>query len=215
MSCKPCQDSFINCPQDVTTTNCVSYQGESIPCLNICRGDSVTYVENAIAVALCKLITETDMSNVVLPPCLIEAWNTRDKTILEFIKFLLEESCTLQGQIDALNTELATFQPMVTVDYKCCSDSPCVTVGTVTVTEALQNIINCLCNVIQVLGVKECPLPQGESLSCLLLAQQDQIATLNSQIAAQQVTINSLIAKFTCWRAALVAEIPALNSTLC
>jgi hypothetical protein len=210
MSCKPCQDSFINCPQDVTTTNCVSYQGESIPCLNICRGDSVTYVENAIAVALCKLITETDMSNVVLPPCLIEAWNTRDKTILEFIKFLLEESCTLQSQIDALNTELATFQPMVTVDYKCCSDSPCVTVGTVTVTEALQNIINCLCNVIQVLGVKECPLPQGESLSCMLLAQQEQINTLNSQIAAQQVTINAFTAKFECWRLVLVGDYPSL-----
>lgn len=209
MSCKPCQDSFINC-SDVTTTDCVRYNGESVPILGICKGDNLTSVENSILVALAKLVTETDLSNIILPDCLITAFGTRDKTILEFIKFLLEESCTLQAQIDTLNSDLATFQPMVTVDYKCCSDSPCVTIGTVTVTEALQNIINCLCNVIQVLGVKECPLPQGESLSCMLLAQQEQIATLNSLVAAQQITINTLIAKFACWRTVLIGDYPSL-----
>lgn len=214
MPCKSCKDSFINCP-DVTTTNCLEWVGGDFPCLDICNHTNVTDVEFKALTALCKLIGDTDTSTIILPSCLIEAFGTRDKTILEFITFLLEESCTLQAQIDTLNTTLDTFQPMVTVDYKCCSDSPCVTIGTVTVTEALQNIINCLCNVIQVLGVKECPLPTGESLSCMLLAQQEQIATLNSQIAAQQITINAFTAKFACWRTALVAEIPALNSTLC
>ena len=31
------------------------------------------------------------------------------------------------------------------MDYKCCSENPCVTTGTVTLSVALQNIINCLC----------------------------------------------------------------------
>ena len=197
MSCKSCQDSFYNCP-DVITSDCVSYQGPEIPCLDICPGMKLTTVQVSIAEKLCELVGETNVSSIVLPSCLVTAWATKDKTILEFIQFLLEESCNLQSQIDTLNTELTTFEPMVTVDYKCCADSPCVTVGTETVTEAIQNVLNCLCNLKSNLGFDVCPVPSGRSLSCIVQEQTNTITDLQTTLALQQAQIATLIRQVTC-----------------
>jgi hypothetical protein len=197
MSCKNCQDSFYNCP-DVITSDCVSYQGPEIPCLEICPGMKLTTVQVSIAEKLCELVGATNVSTIVLPPCLVTAWGTRDKTILEFILFLLEESCNLQSQIDTLNTDLSTFEPMVTVDYKCCADSPCVTVGTVTVSEAIQNVLNCLCELKSDLGFALCPVPTGKSLSCMVQEQATTIANLQTSLALQSAQIGVLIRQINC-----------------
>jgi hypothetical protein len=197
MSCKSCQDSFYNCP-DVLTSDCVSYQGPEIPCLEICPGMKLTTVQVSIAEKLCELVGETNVSTIVLPTCLVTAFGTRDKTILEFILFLLEESCNLQSQIDTLETDLSTFEPMVTVDYKCCADSPCVTVGTVTVTEAIQNVLNCLCDLKADLGFALYPLPSGKTLSGMVQEQATIITSLQTSLAAQQIQIGTLIRQLNC-----------------
>lgn len=197
MSCNSCQDSFYNCP-DVLTSDCVSYQGPEIPCLGICPGMKLTSTQVFIAEKLCELVGETNVSTIILPPCLLTAWGTRDKTILEFILFLLEESCNLQSQIDTLNTDLSTFEPMVTVDYKCCADSPCVTVGTVTVSEAIQNVLNCLCDLKSNLGFEICPVPTGKTLSCMVQEQATLIASLQTSLALQQAQIGTLIRQLNC-----------------
>jgi len=158
----------------------------------------LTTVQVSIAEKLCELVGETNVSTIVLPPCLVTAFGTRDKTILEFILFLLEESCNLQSQIDNLNTDLSIFEPMVTVDYKCCADSPCVTVGTVTVSEAIQNILNCLCDLKSDLGFEICPLPTGKSLSCMVQEQATIISDLQNTLVLQQAQIGTLIRQLNC-----------------
>jgi hypothetical protein len=197
MSCKSCQDSFYNCPE-VITTDCIPYIGPEIPCLGVCPNMKLSTVQISIAEKLCELVGETNVSTIVLPPCLLTAWGTRDKTILEFILFLLEESCNLQSQIDTLNTDLSTFEPMVTVDYKCCADSPCVTVGTVTVSEAIQNVLNCLCDLKSNLGFEICPVPTGKTLSCMVQEQATLIASLQTSLALQQAQIGTLIRQLNC-----------------
>lgn len=143
-SCNSCGNSYDRCP-DVLSGKCVSYQGAPIPCLKLCTGDSISYVQEQVALKLCELVGLTDMSNVVIPSCLITAWSTNDYTILNLIQTLLNNSCNLQSQIDNINTELSTFDPMITVEWKCCSTAPCYVNPTIKVSEAIQSIIDCIC----------------------------------------------------------------------
>lgn len=170
------------CPNP-TTTNCIEWVGDDIPCLDICKGDSLTVLQNAIAEKLCELVALTDASNIVIPECLRIAWGTQDKEILTFLQFILDNACSLQSQIDSINGTIANFNPLVTVDYKCCSDNPCVTTGTVTLSVALQNIINCLCT------QKE----EIEALSQTVITNSNLVLSLQQQVQAQQNLTNSLI----------------------
>lgn len=142
-TCDSCSNKLDKCAE-VYSTGCIRYSGPSIPCLNICTGDSLTFVENSIATKLCEIVGVTDMSTITIPTCLIEAWGTKDKDILNLIQTLLDYSCSLKFQIDSINTELTTFDPLITVDYKCCSDD-CTTSGTLKLSKILEDIISCIC----------------------------------------------------------------------
>jgi hypothetical protein len=143
-SCNTCGNSYDRCP-DVLSGRCVSYQGAPIPCLKLCTGDSISYIQEQVALKLCELVGLTDMSGIIIPPCLVNAWGTNDYTILNLIQTLLNNSCALQGQIDAIDTALLTFDPMITVEWKCCSTAPCVISPSIKVSEAIQSIIDCIC----------------------------------------------------------------------
>lgn len=142
-NCSTCSNKLDKCP-DVIASGCVKYTGPSIPCLDVCTGDSLSEVEHSIVTKLCEVVGLTDMSKIVIPTCLIEAWGTRDKDILNLIQVLLNYACSLQGQIDDINTELKTFDPLITVDFKCCSDD-CITSGTLKLSKVLEDIISCIC----------------------------------------------------------------------
>ena len=43
-SCNTCGNSYDRCP-DVLSGKCVSYQGAPIPCLKLCTGDSISYIQ--------------------------------------------------------------------------------------------------------------------------------------------------------------------------
>lgn len=140
MSVRQSNKKVKTCP-DATTTDCVKYVGQDIECLDVCYGDSLTSVQVAILDKLCELVGETNVSSIILPDCLKEAWTTNDPTILNFIQFLLDQHCVLQEQVDALPT---TNDPIITLKYRCCEDG-CVTDFNLKVSEHLQNIINCIC----------------------------------------------------------------------
>jgi len=164
MSKRRSYTSDIRCPQTLGT-GCISYEGADIPCLGICIGATLTELENAIALKICDLVGMTDMTEVVLPACLITAFGTKDENILNFIQFLLDQHCLLQTQVDGLPT---TNNPIFTLDYKCCSDNVCLSGVTVTVSEHLQNILICLCS------------------------QNDRITTLETQFQALSDRLDSV-----------------------
>lgn len=187
--CKNCRssNSYSGCP-DTTTSDCVKWQGGDIECLGICNGDMLTDVENTFAENICALLSTTDMSSVEIPECLRVAWGTKDPTILNLINFLLQEHCNLNTKVDGIDTELQTFDPLITVDYKCCSDNPCVTTGTVKLSIALQNIINCLCTQKQLIDEQSATISdlndKVESLSTQVENFGDQLSTLTTGMAA-------------------------------
>lgn len=118
--------------------------GDDIPCLNICYGDGLTELQNQIATKLCELVGDVDMSTVVIPGCLLSAWNglEQDKTILNLFNFALQTSYQQQAQLNSLPT---TNDPIITLDYKCCVDNPCFESVEVKISTHLQQIINCIC----------------------------------------------------------------------
>ena len=66
-SCNTCGNSYDRCP-DVLSGRCVSYQGAPIPCLKLCTGDSISYIQEQVALKLCELVGLTDMSGIIIPP---------------------------------------------------------------------------------------------------------------------------------------------------
>jgi len=171
--------------QPLVSTDCVTWTGLPIPCLGICTNDSLTAIENKIATALCTLIGETDMSSVTIPQCLQTLWGTTEPSIKNLFALLLEDACAQQSSLDALQNQVNTIDPLVTVDYRCCSANSCVTTGTVKLSVALQNIINCLCDLnTQISGFNQ----QISTLTSSINSLNQQIGTINQFITTQTNT---------------------------
>lgn len=183
-----CGNSYDRCAE-VLSSKCVSYQGDEIPCLDICANDSVSVVIETIGLAVCDLITATDVSAITIPTCLTAIWGTTTSTIPNYIQVLLNYACTLKGEINTINTNLQTFDPFVTIDFKCCESSPCVSSGTQKVSEAIQSTVNCLCDVkSDVTNLSELAHAQADVITTL----QGQIDSLNASIAAMLLSISEI-----------------------
>lgn len=128
------------------TTSEILWAGGDVECLGICNGIPLTQLETEIVNKVCELQTLTDASNIILPECLVIAWQTRDKTVLEFIKFLLDSYCSQQNINTDLETQINNVNPVFTLSYCCCNDEDgCDTQVELTLTSHLQKILNCIC----------------------------------------------------------------------
>lgn len=77
------------------STNCVIWQGNDIPCINLCKGDSISDVVSKLAQELCDLVTQFDITTFDLTcfnPICPSPENTHD-----LIQFLVQQVCTLNG----------------------------------------------------------------------------------------------------------------------
>jgi len=200
MGCETANYLYTRCPE-VVSTNCITYQGADIPCLGICKGSNLSVVEMAIANRLCELSDLTDATIITVPACIIAAWNAgqEDKTILNLLQFALDQICVLQAEITVLQTPV---EPKVTLDYACCSTNSCVTTGKVTLSVALQNIINCICEVkSEITDLKN----TINTLKSEILVLEDQInnplngiGALQTQLVTQQISIATLQSTVAC-----------------
>lgn len=186
------------CPNTMTT-NCIEWLGEDIPCLSVCYGDTLTDVENAIALKLCELVGDVDMSKVTIPDCLLTAWNNlnEDKTIFYLFDFILDQYCIQQSEITALQSSLATNDPIFNLNY--CSDclnNPCNTKVDITVSEHLQNILNCLCELNDKVKTLEGQL--GDLTLNPYSTVLQAITDLKTRVDANENNISSWVAKKSC-----------------
>ena len=126
------------------TSNEILYVGKTVDCLDFCDKPRLTTVQEKILDKICELVGITDVTSIHIPTCLVEAWGTSDETILNFLQFLLDQHCSLKSTVDELPT---TNDPFVTISYCCCNDGDgCNTQVTLTLSEHIQKIINCLCD---------------------------------------------------------------------
>ena len=77
------------------SSNCVIWQGPDIPCINLCRGDSITDVTYKLATELCDLLTQLDVQGFDLS-CFDLSCVTINN-IHDLIQFILNQLCDLNA----------------------------------------------------------------------------------------------------------------------
>jgi hypothetical protein len=113
----PIQPSDTQAGCNPVSSNCVIWQGPDIPCITLCRGDSISDVTYKVATELCTLVDQLDIAGFdvsCFPPICPKPENIHD-----LIQFILDQLCIQQGEIgtaksntgfdctDALNCQIS------------------------------------------------------------------------------------------------------------
>lgn len=210
MGCETANYLYTRCPE-VVSTNCITYQGKSIDCLGICKGMTLTKLEDIVVNKICDLATLTNMSVIDFThkcPWIATAWNNAhpgnhpnvDNTILNILNFILDELCILNTKVDGLDKPLTVEFPL---NYSCCG-IPCGGETVFNIPTHLKKIIDCIC----ILNTKiesfqtsigDANIKAGNAIDIAqdaldtITAQQNAITALSTQINLQKLKINEII----------------------
>jgi len=142
----------------IGTSNQLTWAGGDVYCKDVngvdvlvaCNGTRLTTMQIAILTRICTLENVTDMTRINLPCALYQAWtgtSDADKTILNYIQFLLDNACQQKAVVDGLSSTAYTSSTTLDLIYCCCTPADnCNTHVNVTISKHLENILTCLCN---------------------------------------------------------------------
>lgn len=109
-----CSNCYNGCV-DVVSDKCVKYTGVDVPVLGILKGDSLSYVEQALITFLTATLNGSgitisleDEDYCELVSQYLQACET--VTALDLFKALVKAACDLQGQVDAVVEDIATIE---------------------------------------------------------------------------------------------------------
>jgi hypothetical protein len=132
-----------NRPCSPVSSNCVIWQGPTIPCINICQGDSVSDVVAALATELCTLLDQTNVTNYDLTCLGVTSCGPQDFQAL--IQLLIDKICELNGlPVNELQSTSACPDCLVSV-------APCFVENgqtTMQLIDYVQMIANKICDLI-------------------------------------------------------------------
>lgn len=108
-----CSNCYSGCTE-ITSDQCVKYTGVDVPILGILKGDSLSYVEQALITFLTATLNgsgitieiDEDLYCEVVSQYLQECSTV---TALDLFKALVQAACNIQEQIDAINATLTTL----------------------------------------------------------------------------------------------------------
>lgn len=84
----------------VVSSNCVTWQGPDIPCIDLCKGDSITEIIEKLANELCALsLPNVDIATVDFK-CLIEGLGANPTLISEALQLIVNKHCDLKTIVD-------------------------------------------------------------------------------------------------------------------
>jgi len=90
------------------SSNCVLWQGPDIPCINLCKGDTISDVTAKLASELCTLVDQLAIENFdvsCFPPIC-----PKPENIQELIQFILDTLCGIeQGTVSIKSNSSGTF----------------------------------------------------------------------------------------------------------
>jgi len=122
-----------NSPCSPISSNCVIWQGPDIPCIKLCRGDTISDVIDKLAKELCNIMELLDVNGYDLS-C-FDLASCKPQNIQELIQFLIERICAVEA-VDAA----AAATPTTTVNQARSASADtlvtvasCFVVGTTTV----------------------------------------------------------------------------------
>lgn len=90
------------------SSNCVIWQGPDLPCINLCKGDSVSDVTYKLAVELCAIKDATNMGSVDFSCLLTECANTSNPevTVAGIIQLIIDNVCCEVTQLQSSTSSL-------------------------------------------------------------------------------------------------------------
>lgn len=115
-----CSNCYTGCT-DIVSDKCVQYTGVDVPLLDIRKGDSLSYVEQALITFLTSTINGSgikieideelycEVVSQYLPTC-------STITALDLFKALVQAACSLQEAIDAENARIDTIEANYTIE---------------------------------------------------------------------------------------------------
>ena len=158
------------------SSNCVIWQGPDIPCLTLCKGDSISDVTYKIATELCTLIDQLDIKNFDLT-C-FNAICPKPENINDLIQFILDTLCAQQGCCNQNGTTVTAGCPADCIIEVCplfyTFNSFGQQVTTLTIAEYVSQI-----------GIRVCSLV-------------DRVSSLETQVANITYELNNLLACDPC-----------------
>jgi len=140
-----CSNCYNGCTQ-IVSDQCVKYTGVDVPALGILKGDSLSYVEQALITFLTATINGTGISITIdedlycpLVSDYLQACET--VTALDLFKALVQAACNLQGQVDDVVEDIAVIEADYTIE---CLEDVEADAGTHAIVQA---VINKLCEI--------------------------------------------------------------------
>ena len=94
------------------SSNCVIWEGPDIPCINLCKGDSITDVIYKLATELCKLLDIVDLSTYDLK-C-FKGGVCQPADFHAFMQLIIDKICALESCSPCANTCSSGGTPVVT-----------------------------------------------------------------------------------------------------
>lgn len=107
-------------PCNPTSSNCVSWEGPDLPCINLCKGDAVSDVIYKAASVLCTVKDDLDLTHLDLQNIfdICAACPEPEKTLKNILQLLINKIKTLQDLINELGG--ATTGEEITVRIASC-----------------------------------------------------------------------------------------------
>jgi hypothetical protein len=150
------------------SSNCVIWQGPDIPCITLCKGDSISDVTYKVATELCTLVDQLDITGFdvsCFPPICPKPENIHD-----LIQFIIDTLCTANGGTTGTTKGLVPGEVSVTN----CEDA-----------------MNCLVNIATCFQITN---PFGDVITQLPIKDYAAaIGTKVCQIVSQLVVINATL----------------------
>lgn len=110
---------------DSIPSNCVPWNGPSIPCLGLCRGDNVSEIIVKLATKICEVAEPYDLSSLTLQ-CALDIFDRDEpatRTINSVLQLLIDNECSLKDLIDNLQTQITALgHTTFIVDLKCLAE---------------------------------------------------------------------------------------------
>jgi len=139
-----------NSPCSPVSSNCIIWQGPDIPCIKLCKGDTISDVVFKLATELCTIldtlkVTSYDLACFNLAEC-------QPNTFQELIQFLITRICALENidpaTVVTTTTADGTSTKSAAVTNFLLTAAPCFGGGTVTLVEYVDLIAARICSII-------------------------------------------------------------------
>lgn len=191
------------------SSNCVTWQGPDIPCINLCNGDSVSDVVAKLAEELCTIVDQLDIN--ILDISCFGALAPEPSDFRDVIQLLINKVCNLEAGSGSGSTPSAGCPDDCLIPVATClqfTDPLGNTVTELVLRDYLILIANRLCTLIS----------QVNTLSSAVTDLQNRVTVIEQELANPTdntiiVTSGNCIGKGT--PTAITAFVIALETALC